>query len=398
MNKRNTQALNQIALKYYIVFLLILLVKTSGAQKLIVKLWSNTYSTTAIFAPLAGDYKIRMDTIVLNLENSTDVYQLSVEGDSIEVKTFEKSIGKCKKIIFNSLSKDCSFKLKSVTPDSKVKIYDDDLEASVIQSGLKLLNKVDIEDYVAGVVESEGGPRNSSEYYKLQAILCRTYSLNNMRKHEVDSFNLCDQVHCQAYKGKTNNTNILNAVYDTKGLVIVDDDLNLISATFHSNCGGQTVNSEDVWLLSASYLRSVKDTFCLRMPNAKWQKKIEAKDWLNYLSSKFNFPVSDSLSTLKALSYAQANGRELFFIDKYFNIPLKTIRTDMQLKSTYFSLEQGNDSVIFNGRGYGHGVGLCQEGAMRMAQYGISFKEIINFYYTKVHLVDLAALSFFRED
>jgi len=70
----------------------------------------------------------------------------------------------------------------------------------------------------------------------------------------------------------------------------------------------------------------------------------------------------------------------------------------MQLKSTYFSCAQRNDTIIIKGRGYGHGVGLCQEGAMRRAQLGISYKEIIGFYYSKVHLVDLAVLTFFRED
>lgn len=383
--------------KYILSALLLIFSYSASAQKFKIGLWVNSVPTTIIFTPLAGDYRILMDTILLNSENTGDVYQLAVDGDSIEVKSFEKEIGKCKKIVFKALVKDGTFKLKSVKPESKVKTYDDDLEVTVIQTGLKLVNKVDIEDYIAGVVESEAGFRSSSEYYKLQAILCRTYALSNLRKHEMDSFNLCDHVHCQVYKGKTENPVVLTAVNDTKGLVIVDDNLNLISAAFHSNCGGQTVNSEDVWSLSASYLRSVNDTFCLRMSNAHWQKKMLRSDWLSYLSSKL-YPVGDTSTSRKALSYQQANGREIFFIDKFFNIPLKSIRTDLQLKSTYFSLTQQNDTVVFNGRGYGHGVGLCQEGAMRMAQLGISYKEIIPFYYTKVHLVDLAVLSFLRED
>jgi len=368
------------------------------AQKLKIRLLTNLSSATVIFTPLAGDYKVKLDTTLLNVDNGSNVYQLAAEGDSIEIKSFEKSIGKCKKIFFESTVKDGSFKLKSVTPETKVKTYDDDLEVTVTPSGLKLINKVDIEDYIAGVVESEAGSRSTPEYYKLQSILCRTYALSNLRKHEPDSFNLCDQVHCQAYKGKTENTAVIAAVADTKGLVIVDDDLNLISAAFHSNCGGQTVNSEDVWSLSASYLRSVKDTFCLRMPNAHWQKKIPKADWFSYLSLKQKYPVEDSVSYYKAISFPQANGRETFLVSNDLKIPLKNIRSDWQLKSTYFSIQQQNDTVVFNGRGYGHGVGLCQEGAMRMAQLGISYKNIVEYYYTKVHLVDLAVLSFLRED
>ncbi len=373
-------------------------VKPSVAQKLKIGMLTVLPSTKVIFTPLAGNYKVWLDATLLNSEGVADVFQLSLDGDSIEVKSFERNVGKCKKIVFEAQLKEGSFKLKSIIPEAKVKVYDNDLEVSSLQNGLRLINKVNIENYIAGVVQSEAGGHSTAEYYKLQAILCRTYALSNLRKHEADSFNLCDQVHCQAYKGKSENPSILSAVHETSGLVIVDDDMNLISAAFSSNCGGQTVNSEDVWTLTASYLRGVKDTFCLRMPNARWQKKIPRSDWLSYLYLKQKYPVDDSIRYKEALSFPQTKGREQFFADKDLKIPLKTIRSDWQLKSTYFSLEQQNDTILLNGRGYGHGVGLCQEGAMHMAQMGTSYKDIINFYYTKVHLVDLTVLNFLKED
>lgn len=382
----------------YITALLLFFSTATFAQVFKLSLLTNTPAFSTIFTPLAGDYKIWLDTILVDSESTADIFQLTLAGDSIEVKSFERPIRKCKKVLFECLINEGSFKLKSITPQAKVKTYDDDLEVTVDKTGLKLVNIVDIEDYVAGVVESEAGPGSSLEYYKLQAILCRTYSLSNSRKHEVDSFNLCDQVHCQAYKGKTENPIILKAVVETKGLVIVDENLNLISATFHSNCGGQTANSEDVWSLSATYLRSVTDTFCLRMPHARWKKMLAKKDWLSYLSTKFNYPINDTLRYAKALAFSQLNGRLVFFDENEPKIPLKTIRADQQLKSTYFTIAQQNDSLLFTGRGFGHGVGLCQEGAMNRAQLGVAYKDIINFYYTNVHLVDLTVLSFLREE
>lgn len=382
----------------YLSVLLLFFCSTTFAQVFKLSLLTNTPALSAIFTPFAGDYRIWLDTILVDPESTADVFQLTLTGDSIEVKSFEKPMRKCKKVLFECLINEGSFKLKSITPEAKVKTYDDDLEVTVNQTGLKFVNIVDIEDYVAGVVEAEAGPGSSMEYYKLQAILCRTYSLSNSRKHEVDSFNLCDQVHCQAYKGKTENSIILKAVADTRGLVIVDGSLNLISATFHSNCGGQTVNSEDVWSLSANYLRSKIDTFCLRMPHARWKKIVSKNDWLGYLTSKFNYPVNDAEKYAKAISFSQLNGRVVFFDEKEPKIHLKIIRADQQLKSTYFTITQQNDSLLFDGRGFGHGVGLCQEGAMHRAQIGISYKDIINFYYTNVHLVDLTVLSFLREE
>jgi stage II sporulation protein D len=72
-----------------------------------------------------------------------------------------------------------------------------------------------------------------------------------------------------------------------------------------------------------------------------------------------------------------------------FSIPLRTIRSDLNLKSTFFSVFTEGDSVILKGRGYGHGVGLCQEGAMVMASNGFKYRDIINFYYTGVIISDI---------
>jgi stage II sporulation protein D len=72
-----------------------------------------------------------------------------------------------------------------------------------------------------------------------------------------------------------------------------------------------------------------------------------------------------------------------------FRMPLITMRTDLNLKSTFFSVYSAGDSIILKGRGYGHGVGLCQEGAMVMATKGFTYREIINFYYTGVILSDI---------
>jgi stage II sporulation protein D len=90
--------------------------------------------------------------------------------------------------------------------------------------------------------------------------------------------------------------------------------------------------------------------------------------------------------------------REKEYVYGNQRIPYKTIRSDWQLKSAYFSIVERNDSVVICGRGYGHGVGLCQEGAIRMAQLGYSHSYIINFYYKDVEIVDLSRLDFFREE
>jgi stage II sporulation protein D len=325
---------------------------------------------------------------------------MSIENDSILLKTFEHTIGKFASIKFFAKENPSSFKIKAVLPESKLRIYDDDMEVtlSADRKQFLLVNRVDLEKYIGGVVESESGTKTSIEYYKLQSILCRTYLLANLNRHIADGYQVCDDVHCQAYLSKCKESEIAQAVTATKGLVVVDNDLNLITAAFHSNCGGQTVNSQDVWSISTGYLKSVKDTFCLHQPHARWQRTIPLEDWKSYLQLKHKYPVDDTIKMNTASNFSQFNGRAIFFVDKDLKIPLKVIRADFQLKSTYFSVEQKGDNIVFNGRGYGHGVGLCQEGAMKMAKLKYSYKSILSYYYKDVHLVDLSALSYFRQE
>jgi len=90
--------------------------------------------------------------------------------------------------------------------------------------------------------------------------------------------------------------------------------------------------------------------------------------------------------------------RSLYFDGARPLIPLQRVRQDLRLNSTYFDVRSEGDQVILEGRGFGHGVGLCQEGAMRMAELGIPFTGILHHYFAEVHLVDLNSLAFFRDD
>lgn len=380
-----------------VVFFYVLIQVHAQVDRVNIRLLASTKITSIIISPLSNDYTLYFDGKTIEGLDSHDVFQFTTEGDSVAVKALQRTLGKYRTIRFAGSNNACNYKFKGIQPETRIRVFPDNLEISVSNGSLRLINGVDIEDYVGGVVEAESGTRTTTEYYKLQSILCRTYALSNMRRHEMEGYNLCDQVHCQAYKGRTIDDDIKGAVEDTRGLVIVDNNLDLITAAFHSNCGGQTINSEDVWASPLPYLKGVKDTFCLKMPHARWERKIATEDWMNYLSMKHKFPVNDSLSFISAVNYPQSS-RDIYFNDKGRKIPLKVIRNDLQLKSTYFSIEQRRDSVVFKGKGYGHGVGLCQEGAMRRSQMGYSYKEILHFYYRDIYLVDLSTLEFFRKE
>jgi stage II sporulation protein D len=165
---------------------------------------------------------------------------------------------------------------------------------------------------------------------------------------------------------------------------------------FFSNCGGQTANSEDVWNSEVYYLRSVKDSFCLGQNNANWTKKIPKSDWEKYLIAK-GFSKEWFEEEECALEYFQCQ-REKDFEKNNISIPLVDIRKDWKLKSTFFDVEVDGNYVILKGKGFGHGVGMCQEGAMNMAEKGYTYIDILHHYYKGVHMIDLKALDFFKED
>lgn len=371
--------------------------KISSDEVVNIRIFSQLKIQSFTFSSEAGSYSVWANGVEIVNSSKFPIIKFSYSNDSVEVKTFENIIGKYKRVKISSSDVTKAFRLKLVLPDRKPRFYEDNLIVSAELGDLKCINEIILDNYISGVVQAESGKRSYQEFYKVQAILARTFALSHLQKHGAEGFNLCDHTHCQAYFGKTTELDIMKAVTDTKGKVVVDDNLNLIDAAFHSNSGGQTANSEDVWGSKLSYLRSVNDTFSIKMPNAKWERKMAKEDWLSYLKLKHNYPIQDSNARWLALTFKQES-RKPYLEANNIKVPLKSVRTDLQLKSTFFSIVQQGDTLIFKGRGFGHGVGMCQEGAMRMAKLGYKYPDVINFYYQKTQLIDLHKLSFFRDE
>lgn len=263
--------------------------------------------------------------------------------------------------------------------------YDGDLQCHADLGFLVLINTCSIDQYLAGVVKAEGGTGRNIEYIKTQALLARTYMYRYMDRHALDRYNLCDDTHCQAYLGITSNPLIIKAVKDTRDLVVLGSDSILIMSAFHSNCGGETVSSENVWLSGQPYLKKVIDPYCAGSHNAVWTKRIPLSVWENslrkagYIRDEKNPPD---------YSYSQITRQKDYRITG-FSVPFTKIRDDLNLKSAFFSVFADKNYIILKGRGYGHGVGLCQEGAMAMAAKGFNYRQILGFYYTHIIISDI---------
>jgi len=370
---------------FYFVIFFLLADFTFGSNYLDIKIFTGFEINSFQFTPLSGKYSVfdADKKIAEILRNETLTFK--TQNDSILVLKGTTLLGKFTSLNVSGSGLLNNFKIKPANSGLKERFYDDNLQLSIQDNYFLIINQVELENYVAGVVQSEGGGSvKDNDFYLVQAITCRTYALNNIKKHAKEGFNLCDSVHCQYYVGRCKTNEILAATFKTAGDVIVDKNNKMISAAFHANSGGQTINSEDIWKIPTTYLKSVYDTFSLKMPNATWEYKILQTNWLDYLSSRFSYPVNDPDKKNYSLSFKQ-DTRKVFFTD---SILLSTIRYDLGLKSTWFSIEQQGAYLVFKGKGYGHGVGLSQQGAIRMAQLGYNYLEIIKFYYKDVEVVN----------
>ncbi len=261
----------------------------------------------------------------------------------------------------------------------KHRTYEGNLLVSVNRNGkLLLINDVEFETYIAGVVQSEIYG-DKSDIFRVQAIISRTWALKNIRKHASEGYNFCDQVHCQAYLNRCVRPDIMLGTMQSSGMTIVDENGQLIETPFHANSGGETANSEDVWRSAVPYLRSVPDTFSYHMKQSEWVKVLTEDKWLNYFSSKHKIDTTNDSIRNELLSFSQSTRKK-----RICGIPLTRIRNDFQLRSTFFSVlyDSSSHRITLSGHGFGHGVGLSQEGTIRMVNLGISYDSIIRHYYS----------------
>ncbi len=358
-----------------------------------VRIYSNVSVKQVNVMVFSGKYEVRDP----DNEKVADLYKnskvtIKANGNEVEVHYNNDMIFSGQEITLKGIGFLNTFEIEPTQPSYAKRIYDDNLVFRASEGSLIIINNVELEHYVAGVVESEGGGSSKDiDFFLVQAITCRTYALANVRKHILEGHHLCDDVHCQVYKGRCKISYIMMATSQTAGNVLVDESGKMISAAFHSNSGGQTINSEDVWTMPVPYLRAVKDTFSLKGRNATWKKTMPAEEWLQFLKKTYNYPIDNEDMRQQALNFRQ-DQRKVYFPG---NIHLKDIRRDMNLKSTWFHVIHSGNEVLLEGRGYGHGVGMSQEGAIRMIQLGYSYEDVIHFYYQNVKIVTFDRLDYF---
>jgi stage II sporulation protein D len=370
--------------KLFLIFL-ITFFGTGVSAQVKIRLFANQSPESAVFSVTKGRYELNLfNGNILTVSQDEPVIIARFKG-KLAVKKRNTEGFVCDSLSLSAKTGNDYFSLMMNGKSHTKQYYSGDLQCFPDLETLVFIDICDIERYISGVVMAEGGPGKNLEYFKTQAIIARTYMYKYFDKHLADRYNVCDNTHCQAFNGLSSDSLLNMAAFETRGLVILNKDSTLIISAFHSNCGGETSSSDDVWLSGQSYLKSVVDPYCLGSKNATWQKSFALNEWVNYIrKSGYNEKVIDP----SVFNFSQ-DTRLADYKTGSLTIPLIKIRSDLNLRSTFFSAYAKGDSIILKGRGYGHGVGLCQEGAMTMATKGFKYSEIINFYYTGVYISDI---------
>lgn len=288
-----------------------------------------------------------------------------------------------------------------------------------------LVNKVDIETYLRGVVPHEIGGNAPLAAAQAQTIIARTYALRNTRRFEADNYQLCASTHCQVYYGLSGTSPTADkAIASTKGLVLTYEN-ELVDALYSSTTGGITSNFEDIWNgENRPYLKSVIDSpqqvwnlsqktlddeanfrkFIALQKGFnetgrslfRWQKQSSladlTKDLQKYLT-RIKHPLAN-IKEIKSLTIQERSpsGR-ILKLDVVTDLGVITLEKNevrsafTPPRSTFFYLDPVYDKnkkltgYKFIGGGFGHGVGLSQFGSYNLAKIGWNAEKILQFYY-----------------
>ncbi len=299
----------------------------------------------------------------------------------------------------------------------KLKIY------PLEESCLRIVNVLNMEEYLYGVLPSEMPSSWPQEALKAQAVAARSEAYRKINRHKEHGYDFCSGVHCQAYNGAKVETEATNAAIDsTTGLVAVYDG-KPIDAVYSNSCGGHTQGNIFGERIDMPYLQHKQDSFLptgfffplsaleledwlfsdhisvfcnnkafSRKSNFRWQRLYTRRQLETLINKKKNIGrlISIDIKERHPSSHVHSikikGSKGEFIIEKELNIRnlLGDLRSGMFNIDVKLDKKGKAESFLFYGGGWGHGVGMCQVGAATMAERGFDFREILKFYYTDI--------------
>lgn len=254
---------------------------------------------------------------------------------------------------------------------------------------------VDVESYVEGVLAGEASVLQNRAALQAMAVLVRTWAIRHRGRHAAQGFDFCSLTHCQVFRlpeggAKQYPPALVDAAASTRNEVLLYNG-RPADPYFTADCGGMTESAAEVWPdRNRPYLLSAPDPYCLASRHTTWEREITLAQVTEILRDDMHLPLRGSVRSLAIIS-RDPSGRahtlsavgvnEIPFDANQFRYAVgRRLGWDV-LKSNLYTIELRGNSVMFNGRGLGHGVGLCEAGADAMAGMGMTYQEILAHYF-----------------
>lgn len=283
------------------------------------------------------------------------------------------------------------------------------LRVGVVEGGRTVVRNVSVEEYVEATILSEfapaaGDPATVERMFELQAVLGRTYALAQRARHTRDGFDLCATTHCQLYQPSRLTTSrwapqAASAVRRTSHTVLWYDGAPA-TVLFHADCGGRTSRAAAVWGgTDHAYLVSIEDdgpaarahhAWRYEAPRAAVQQALDRDERTRVGGPLEGISVLDRDAGGRAVRVALLGARPRTIRGEALRDVLARAFGARSIRSTSFDVRLDGATFVFEGRGFGHGVGLCQAGALARIRAGARVPSILERYFPGTKLVVLA--------
>lgn len=267
------------------------------------------------------------------------------------------------------------------------RVYIGTITVSLLNNRIQIILAIPLETYVANAVISETGNllykvsgKQKENLVSAMEIAIRSYVISQKHRHGIKPYSFCDLTHCVHFQGGEKRK------VHTPGLVLLSKKNKPITGFFHSSCGGRLSRPSVMWkgavdLYKPPYWdgeQARKEAYCISSPDRYWQYQFDPK------GKDMIFGAGNSIQSVfytnKRVSSILLTNGESVSISRFMSMAGRSFGWSA-VKSNYFSIAENEKGLLIKGRGAGHGVGLCQWGAMQMAKEGKTYRQIVEHYF-----------------
>ena len=252
---------------------------------------------------------------------------------------------------------------------------------------LLVINYVHLDDYIKGILYHEASHYWPQEALKAQAIACRSYAVYQMKENKLKDFDVTSDIYSQVYGGMTSERYRTNrAVDDTKGYLLTYNG-EIFPAYYHATCAGNTEDASLLWSMDIPPLKGVSCSFCKDSPHFNWHYVLSVDEIKEkFVAASYKIGNIKDILILGRDKSGRITNLQMYSDKEEIKISAKDFRNIIGpniIRSTNFTVNVIKGDVVFEGLGWGHGVGLCQWGAYFMAKQGYKYPDILKYYYPR---------------